>query len=86
MQGAVFVHEFLHLGGLTDDNRKRDGTYFWQTGVDIEITVGMRFSRIASTYDTWILSGFCIPYLNCPVVFPTQKERTKPECAKCLGK
>jgi RHS repeat-associated protein len=61
-QGAALVHEATHKCGANDAH------YFWQCGEhprDVGLGI-FAFQDIASTYDTWILTGFCIPGYDCP--------------------
>ena len=58
-RAATLVHEGTHFGGTLDvvyftwtNERPHD---FWLTG----------WEDIASTYDTWIVYGFCIPGFDC---------------------
>ena len=60
-QAATLVHETTHIAAATTDSE-----YFWQNGKGIKTQLFARWPRIASTYDTWILTGFCVPELNCP--------------------
>lgn len=58
-RSATLVHEGTHVHGSLDLK------YFWQNNV-WPSTVGLTgWQDIASTYDTWILGGFCIPGHNC---------------------
>jgi RHS repeat-associated protein len=60
-QGAHLVHEGTHMGsGTTDMGR------FWQHGKAPHDTFLIPWNEIASTYDSWIINGFCIPGFNCP--------------------
>jgi RHS repeat-associated protein len=60
-RGAHLLHEGTHMGAGTTD-----AAYFWQNGDAPHNTFFFNFSQIASTYDTWVLMGFCIPGYNCP--------------------
>jgi hypothetical protein len=59
-QSAALVHEGTHLGSGTNDI-----AYFWQNDESPHNVFGIGWDIIASTYDTWILTGFCIPGKDC---------------------
>ena len=60
-QGAHLVHEGMHMGaGATD------AAYFWQNRRAPRDTFFVLWNSIASTYDSWIIDGFCIPGYDCP--------------------
>ena len=58
-RSAILVHEGTHTGGTLDV------AYFWQNNVWPHRVGLTGWQDIASTYDTWILAGFCIPDHNC---------------------
>jgi len=63
-QSAVLVHEGTHIGGATND-----AAYFWQNHNpphDVLLWGIIGWDIIASTYDTWILTTFCVPGYDCP--------------------
>ena len=60
-QGAHLVHEGTHMGSGTTD-----ATYFWQNQRAPHDTFFIPWNEIASTYDSWIINGFCIPGYDCP--------------------
>ena len=84
LQAATIVHEGTHGTVGTSDGR-----YWWQNGVYPDtgghgITGGgitfNGYAGIASTYDTWIIGGFCVPGYNCPASLSFNSQRGKPEC------
>jgi len=58
-QAATLVHEGTHMGAGTTD-----AAYFYPNEKPHDVLI-FGYDIIASTYDTWILSGFCIPGYNC---------------------
>jgi len=81
-QAATYVHEGTHLGRATTD-----ATYFWQKNRaphDVGPLGIIGWDIIASTYDTWILTGFCIPGHNCPKKVFYNPGRGGKECPSCL--
>jgi hypothetical protein len=74
-QAATVVHEGTHMGAATTDV-----AYFW-TNDRPPRDVGLTgFDSIASTYDTWILTGFCIPKVNCLETVTYDERRGETEC------
>lgn len=58
-RAACLVHEGTHVYGSLDLR------YFWQNN-EWPRRIGLTgWQDIASTYDTWILGGFCIPGYDC---------------------
>ncbi len=76
LQAADLVHETTHSSAWTHDS-----TYFYP---DPPRAVGwIDYPSIASTYDTWIFGGFCIPGHNCPDRYPEKTiMRAAPECTR----
>ena len=61
-QAATLVHETTHSSAWTHDS-----AYFYPYPPrDVGL---IEWPSIASTYDTWIFGGFCIPGVNCPPVY-----------------
>jgi hypothetical protein len=58
-RSACLVHEGTHVHGSLDLK------YFWQNNEWPHRVWLTGWQDIASTYDTWILGGFCIPGHNC---------------------
>jgi hypothetical protein len=61
-RAAGLVHEATHVGAGIGDH----GTYFLNAHESPHDVSIFGWDIIASTYDTWILTGFCIPGYNCP--------------------
>jgi len=82
VQAATLIHEGTHMGSGTTDL-----AYFWQNQLPIPPTVDaaglfpVGFQDIASTYDSWIINGFCIPGFDCRAAPPPGKRKER-ECKK----
>lgn len=63
-RASSLVHEGTHVGGTLDV------TYFLSRGERPHGTGFTGWQDIASTYDTWILYGFCIPGHDCDKLPP----------------
>ncbi|NLH17424.1 MAG: hypothetical protein GX455_12675 [Phycisphaerae bacterium] len=74
-QAASLAHEGTHMGAATTD-----ATYFWQNGRAPHDAGIIGWDIIASTYDTWILTGFCVPGFNCPASVSYNANRGNNEC------
>lgn len=67
-QAAILVHEATHGSHGTFDY-----DYFWQNKRLPSDTFIFGWDITASTYDTWIMFGFCIPGHNCAVKIELEK-------------
>jgi hypothetical protein len=76
-QAADLVHETTHSSAWTHDS-----AYFYPFDLPIRKIGFIDWPSIASTYDTWILAGFCIPGYNCKPGALPYSERTTPECKR----
>jgi hypothetical protein len=74
-QAAALVHEGTHMGAGTTDF-----AYFWQNNKSPHDVLIIGWDIIASTYDTWILAGFCVPGHNCPKTVSVAVSRGGKEC------
>jgi len=77
-QAATLVHEGTHLGSAT-----LDIAYFWQEFESPHDVLIIGWDIIASTYDTWILTEFCIPSYDCPDKTYHDPMRGSTECPGC---
>jgi len=84
LQAGTIVHEGTHGAKGTSDS-----SYWWQNGKYPDTGShwinggGITFhgyAGIASTYDTWIVGGFCVPGYNCPESLNFKSQRSKTEC------
>ncbi|MCP4345871.1 MAG: RHS repeat-associated core domain-containing protein [Desulfobacterales bacterium] len=73
-QAAGLVHEATHAAAATTDAQ-----YYWQTGNGIKSGL-IAYPYVASTYDTWILTGFCVPGINCATTVTATVARGSKEC------
>ncbi len=60
-RASILVHEGTHLGAATTD-----AAYFSGRNDPPHDVLIIGWDIIASTYDWWIINGFCIPGRNCP--------------------
>lgn len=56
---GILVHEVAHKCGANDRN------YYYQAGISPNRDANEAWAKTASTYDYWIMKGFCVPGRNC---------------------
>lgn len=80
VQSAMLVHEGTHLAGTSDN-----GYYFDNREESPHDIPNLTWDMNASTYDSWLRAGFCVPGFNCPqkvTYVNAYRKNNEVECSK----